>query len=300
MKDTRTEQEIIDAEIDTDDPGVDVDAKPTVAMIPADKAEDLVAVAADIAARVDATLRIRRECMRLTHWSDWRIHERMDEKGPLPPLAYLESKGAQRLAATLGIGWEGVTCEKETHIDSTGAPFYEYLVRGFMTWRGRRLPAMGGCNSRHKLLSLGGKIQSEDVNEIHVRKKAVTDFIRTGVCELLGMKDIPVEELPESYRARIQVQTYVQGNEGGKGEQTSIEKARAAELGKWISEMCNGDREACEQMLQDTTTFKGRDGEQVIGIRRLSLLRGKRLDITHAKIHEAYNKWIIRQEGGAE
>lgn len=297
--------EVIDGLDDVDDPAacVPVPAVPT-AMVPAAAAVDLVKLSEEIGRRVDATLNIRRHMMRLTHPTDWRIHERTDENGKAaPPTAYLESKGAQRLAATLGIGWTidpapaGV--RKDILTDSQGRAYYQYVITGVVEWQGRRIPAQGGCSSRHKLLSRGGRIPSEDVIEIHVRKKAMTDFIRTGVCELLGMKDIPVSELPESYRTGIGVVTYQAGSDGGDVA-SDKDKAHRTEITRALIEMA-GSKDAAIDMLAEVSSFtvQDEDGKDKLipGVRETKLLVGKRLDAVLGKVRRLHEAWTAQATG---
>ena len=275
-----------------DDPVEDpVGMMPAAPMIRADQAVDIVAISEEIERRVDAAIKIRKAVFKFSYPNDWRRH---DKDGGAT--AYLESKGAQRIANLLGIGWDvdpgGV--EKHNHVDSDGRGYYSYTISGHATWRGRTIPVTGGCTSRHPLLSKGGKIPSEDVNEVHVRKKAKTDFIRMAVCEIAGLKDIPIEEMPEGWAGSIPKQEYRNGTQGGDTS-TDSDKQGQDEVLRLINDICQGDESKGRAFLEEITSFKGRDGEMVPGLRTTKFLKGKRLEICLEKVRKEH---AFRTGGG--
>ena len=62
-------------------------------------------------------------------------------------------------------------------------------------------------------------------------------------------------------------------------DRAAIDKRHRKELGDLLMKMSEGDKEEARDMLKDLTTFMGKDGNEVTGIRTLGLMKGKRLDI---------------------
>ena len=60
------------------------------------------------------------------------------------------------------------------------------------------------------------------------------------------------------------------------------------QVGKLIHEITGGDAEASRAYLAEITSFKGRDGSMVEGLRTLKFLKGKRLSVTLDKVKKAH------------
>ena len=289
-----TEQtDIIEAEV-LDHPE-DPDAP--LARIHSTDPNDVIALAEEMEERANAYATIRRHALLVTFPEDWMTHDARG--GSKSTTAFLQSKGAQRIANFLGINRTEQRMERVDREDSKGKPFYQYEATATFSWLGRSITVTGGASSRHKLLSRGGRIPSEDVDERDVRTMAQTNLVRLGVTELLGLKDFPISELPQKtrdgrpFRELVGGVQYRGGSQGGDTSSDS-EKDMRAEVVKLLTEMTTSPQEA-QDALEQITEFKGKDGEMVKGIRSSKALKGKRLEVTLGKVRDAHAKWQASQ-----
>jgi hypothetical protein len=117
-----------------------------------------------------------------------------------------------------------------------------------------------------------------------------------AVCEIAGLKDIPVSELPDGWLDSIPKQEYRHGTDGGDTS-TEGEKKLQDEIARTLMEMAGGNRDRAREMLAEITSFEGRDGKQVPGVRTTKRLTGKRLEINVDKVRRAHAEWCREQEG---
>ena len=62
-------------------------------------------------------------------------------------------------------------------------------------------------------------------------------------------------------------------------DRDAIDKRHRKELGELLMKMSYDDKDEAKSMLKDLTTFTGKDGKEVAGLRTLALMKGQRLDI---------------------
>ena len=83
---------------------------------------------------------------------------------------------------------------------------------------------------------------------------------------LAGFRGTPAEEMVDTSHANSQEQTL------------------RAEIRAWLLDLNDNDEEAAKKHLMALTEFKAKSGEMVRGVASVTILTGKRLEITHGKL----------------
>ena len=72
------------------------------------------------------------------------------------------------------------------------------------------------------------------------------------------------------------------------------EQQKRSEIVQYCLAITIGDMEQAKALLEQTTRFTGKDGKEVSGVTNTSKLSGKRLDITHAKLHKMADEAAVK------
>lgn len=79
-------------------------------------------------------------------------------------------------------------------------------------------------------------------------------------------------------------------NTGLKGQNNGNEKDLKNEIKNMLMFICDNDLDRVSKAIEYYTSFKGRDGNEVAGVKDLSILSDKRLSATYGKIKAEYLK----------
>lgn len=211
-----------------------------------------------------------------TYQSDWIIQG---------DTACLKSAGAERVASALGsFDWyEHRAAVKEEFEDKHGQGYiwkYHYRVH----WKNRSVDAVGMYSSRDGFFGKAGGEWRDvaDINEANVQRAARHIAIGEGIKQLLGLRGMPVEMMPK-FGMKTEGMKKVEREEADPDEQK-----KRGQISSMLRAMNEGDEDAAKAHLQKITEFKGREGKIVKGLYSTKALKGKRLEITYAKVKEEY------------
>ena len=112
---------------------------------------------------------------------------------------YLQASGAQKVARLFGIAWKNIQGVKEDKVDSKGG-YYQYTYTGTFFLAGHETESVefnGTCSSRDKFFGQkGGELKdTEEVDELNIKKKAWTNLLNRGIKGILGLNNLTVEDL---------------------------------------------------------------------------------------------------------
>jgi hypothetical protein len=246
--------------------------------------------------------RFRPELWRRTFPPDWITHNRQT--------AMLISWGAERIARSFGFSWGKPDIERIDRKDEKGE-FFVYEVSNTFKCR---MPAfgldfevwaMGSCSSRNKLYGVrwrtdkDGKrrkmfLPVEEIDQQNVKKHAISASIRAGVGTGLGIRAVPLDRFPESFRRGIIVVDHREGEEGGERRTPSPQAQKAGidenalrkAVVDCLLDICAGDVDAARAYLERVSTTATQKG-----VNDTRFLTGPRLVAVHRQIKEDWDKW---------
>lgn len=226
--------------------------------------------------------RIRRMAVNLTNCNDW-----IDQNNT----PYLEWSGASKVANAFGVSVTGTVCEKETIEDDRGK-YVNYFYTGTGSWNGRETQETGSGSTRDSFFGRanGKDLPLSEIDLTDIRKKAMTNFFNRLIKTLLGLS-YTWEEIADITAGRItkdkcQGVSYDKGKQGGKVDQDAKTPEKRSKIRQWILDICNNDKAAAIQMLENRTTFKGRDGNMVPGRKSVDELSEKQVQILYSQMEK--------------
>ncbi len=148
---------------------------------------------------VDAKHKIWSAVLRLAKNGDWVVFGEGEKAR-----ACLSGAGADRIASSIGISFTNWTDRKEEGEDDKGK-WYRYWFECDASFGGRVIKALGRSGSRDKFFGKAyGKLKElSEIDESNIRMAAFHNTMKEGVKILLGLRNIPVDELE---KAGIQLQ----------------------------------------------------------------------------------------------
>jgi len=147
--------------------------------------DQLLQVAREAEARVEAVNTIKRLVLKVTNSNDWT------DQGGTP---YLWGSGAEKVALVFGISYK--LNEHPTKHNEEGG-HYRWEWTGTFTLRGTSILAIGSRSSKSKFFSVshGRDIPPSEIDEGNVKKAAYTNCVNNGIKRLLGIRNLTWEEL---------------------------------------------------------------------------------------------------------
>lgn len=232
--------------------------------------------------RAESLKKIKLASLKVTSNSDW-----VDQEGT----PYLQCSGAEKVARLWGINWKILGTQKILRDD-----FY-IMIMTLRVWSPilGDIEVVGTRTSRDPFFGKrhGQLVPMTQVDEAAVLKAAYTNALVNGITRLVGVRGLTWEELNPYGASQDKAQRIERYQ---KTEQAGDDKTKADEIRTKLLELCGGDAKAALSRLTEITTFPGKDGEMVPGVRSFSDLRGKRLDVTLGKVRKLYDSTM----GGIE
>ena len=125
-------------------------------------------------------------------------------------------------------------------------------------------------------------------------RSAKTAMYRDGVCTLLGLNGLTWEYLAELGFKPEQTtgNTFIAGSKGGATKVTEDTKILQDEIREMLMEMSNNVEGTAKVMLENYTTFKGKDGKQIKGKNNVKYLSEKQAPVIHSQVKKDYNEFV--------
>jgi hypothetical protein len=133
---------------------------------------------------------LKRLVFKSTRPSDWVLMSGIGGKQTV----YLQAKGAESLAASLGIGWDKPDIEKTELNDG----HYEYEFSGNFHLGGRSIWVVGTRASNSPFFVGRDNKPVEAISHGNVKKSAYTNWLNNGIKTILGIKNITPEDLADN------------------------------------------------------------------------------------------------------
>lgn len=155
---------------------------------------DLIEVAKQADALVEAVRKIKAVVFKLTNNHDW-----IDQGGK----PYLQASGAQKVARAFGISW---TIDEPTK-ESLDGGHYMFTYKGAFSLHGACIDAIGTRSSKDGFFKKYGskdaagnrtELPPSEIDPGDVKKSAFTNCLGNGISALLGIKNLTWEELNEA------------------------------------------------------------------------------------------------------
>jgi len=240
----------------------------------------LAEVAQQAEARVEAMKTIMRAALRFTHAGDWT------DIGGRP---YLNSSGAEKIA-NIGVTVDKISRSKFFDEDDDGR-YYVWEYVGTFAIAGRSIESVGTCSSRDEFFAKreGAIVPLQHVDQTNIMKSAYSNLLVNGISRLLGLRNPSWEDL-QTAGIDIKDVSKVEFGKGTKGGSVAGEPEMRREIDEKLRALSGGDPKVAETTLEMLTTFKGKDGKQVSGVRQTSRLKAKRLEIALEKVRAEYDR----------
>jgi hypothetical protein len=247
--------------------------------------DDIVEIAEKAEKRIAAVNKIKQIALRVTNPHDWV------NQGGKP---YLQSTGAEKIARLFGISWR----IDEPMLETFDEGHFAYTYKGYFSFKDVTIEVPGTRSSKDPFFS-GSKENPKPVSEIDrgdVKKSAYTNCTANGVTRLLGIRNLTWEDLAAAGIDKDKTSSI----DYGKKEMSEKGADAIKEIGKLLIEMAGNDKIKAADLLEEATTFKGKDGKEVKGRRSLKGLSEKQAPVTLHKVKKMYKEWEKDNKGGAE
>jgi len=130
-------------------------------------------------------------------------------------------------------------------------------------------------------------------------KKARANWAGRARKKLLGFNNITWAELEASgiKKDSCSAVSHKKSSADVSPEQKASEDKLRQEISAWLAEFLT-DSESRSNQLEELTSFTGKDGKVVSGVRNPNKLSGKRLEITHSKVKKWHDELKAQWTGG--
>jgi len=239
--------------------------------LPDTNVEALIKMAEDAPRMVEAYKKMRHACIKLMNPKDW-----VDQDGK----PYPQSSGLEKVADALGFSWGFLKSPEKIDLGDK----YIYSTMLWISSPYRRIQIEGMRSSDDPLYAGtgGGDLKPmAEVDEADIRKASYTNALARGLSIIMGLRNMTWDELALhgiSKENATSIKRYKQP-EATESEQNKVNSVR-----EMLTELSNGDPKAALKLLEEVTSFKGKDGTMVPGVKGFSSLRDKRLDVTYSKV----------------
>jgi len=233
---------------------------------------------------------VKQVALAVTNPQDW-----VDQDGR----PYLQASGGEKVARLFGISWriEEPTVER----DSDG--HYTYTYKGtFALQSGIEIEAIGTRSSRDKFFTTRYEGKGDDRQRIEltpvlvdrgdVKKSAYTNLLANGITRLLGLRNLTWDE--------VEAHTGIKRGDAATVSRQKVPMAAPAmlqrdEILRMLLEMASGDGDKAAGLLEQATSFTGKDGRAVAGKRNLGAVSEKAMAPTYKRVKELYAAWREQQ-----
>lgn len=248
---------------------------------------DPVKAIAEANKRVEFFKQIKTISLKMTAAGDWVL------EGGKP---YLQGSGCEKLKPVWGIEIKDAKIEPSLKdglelYKQNGEIAFECLVTGRCKVTGEESVFIGGRSSRDGFFS-----SQKNLDIVDVYKAAYTNAEVQAVMRLLGMRNLSVDDLKEAGIDSAKVGSVAFKGEMKERERSEEANAKAKEIGQWLIEMNDGDKDLAADELASMTTFKGRDDKMVPGKRSIRDLSEKQIDILYGKAKKAHEEFIKNRQ----
>ncbi|RJQ29184.1 hypothetical protein C4571_01990 [Candidatus Parcubacteria bacterium] len=195
---------------------------------------------------------------------------------------YLQSSGAEKLKPLWGIYVKPGTVRFERE-DDEGHPAFTCTGVMGSTITHEESEFVGGRSAKDTFFS-----HQASCDILDVKKAAYSNLEVNGITRLLGLRNLTWDQL-KAANLNIEKIGKVERDTSGM-EKEEIDKARLKHFGECLDALCETREKAIEK-LYEMTTFTGRDGKTITGIKSLKAIKSnKQLNKLTHDIHEAMKK----------
>lgn len=205
--------------------------------------------------------------------------------------AGLCSAGAERYLKFFPMRFTSWSCDKQEWRDNEG-PAYRWVYRCTVEFNGASTQVEGRFSTRDKFLGFRNQQWRplEEIDESDIRAAAMHICRGEGIKVMLGLRAIPEAALqklgvPLKDARRVE---HARGAQGGSPAATGDDATLQKKLRTMLLDISNGDAAEAAKLLESTSGFPGKDGNQVPGKKRVEQLTGKWLGTTYGKIKDQY------------
>jgi len=247
----------------------------------------LVKMADQAPAIASAMRKIQLASITATNPQDW-----VDQSGK----PYLQSSGSEKTAALWGISWQILKQEKTIKDDSY---IWTTILRISAPRMGRTIEILGTRSSSDPFFGIRGGVAMpvDKIDEASVRKSSYTNALARGVQIILGLRNLTWEELGQHGISRSGVASIQRTT---KTAATPEDGEHKTELWNILLEISGNDQKQALATLESITEFKGRDGNMVAGVKGMSALKDKRLNVALGKARDMHKIFLSDMEQGKQ
>lgn len=271
------------------------DAEPILSLTKTD--QDLIATAEAAKRQVKYVRDMITHALDVTEPKQWVIMGGGDD----PPV-YPGEAAAKRIARLFGINWTNLRIERQDREDAKGR-YYRYRAIATFTLKrtGDSIDEVGTANSRKPFFAIrnGQLIPMEEVDEDNIEKAAITNCFTRGITGLVGIRGLTLSTIPKRLAEGASKVDFKGGTRGGS-RQSKEEAKRAQQIGLWLMELHNNDRDSAMDDLERRTTFNTKDRDTgkertVKGKRSLSALTPKQIDFLERDLEKQMEQFHTKQ-----
>lgn len=151
--------------------------------------DNLLEIAKQAEARIDAVIAIKKTALKVTNPGDWT-----DQNGK----PYLQASGAEKIANLFNISWRIEEPVMDTEEDGT----ITFNYRGTFSLRGRSIQVDGSRSSRDEFFKKyvwenGKKVGEKPLDRRDLRMAALTNLLGNGITRLLGIRNLTYADLQQ-------------------------------------------------------------------------------------------------------
>lgn len=188
--------------------------------VPAIADDQLLAIARQAAARIDAVIKIKQLALKVTNASDWT-----DQQGK----PYLQASGSEKVANLFNISWriDEPTMEEETDGAIT------YIYKGAFSLGGRTIEVEGSRSSRDEFFKKyewknGQKVGEKPLDRRDLKMAAMTNLLGNGITRILGIRNLTWEDLEQYAKIKKEQVSRVEYKTKGENKQPLKEPQKKA------------------------------------------------------------------------
>lgn len=217
--------------------------------VPAIADDQLLAIARQAEARIDAVIKIKQLALKVTNASDWT-----DQQGK----PYLQASGSEKVANLFNISWriDEPTMEEETDGAIT------YIYKGAFSLGGRTIEVEGSRSSRDEFFKKyewknGQKVGEKPLDRRDLKMAAMTNLLGNGITRILGIRNLTWEDLEQYAKIKKEQVSRVEYKTKGENKQPLKEPQKKGE-GAPVSTIKDPDAPATEPQLKAIHALLGK------------------------------------------
>lgn len=266
---------------------------------PQSNPNDILWLAENIEALVEARNKINTAFLRLAKPGDWVTFS--SDNDPLGT-AELGFAGAFRIASNVGVSWVDRKMRKVQGRDKLGE-WYRWEAETTCIFRGNQVRTWGRAGTRDSFFGkigakkdASGKVveperwkELHELNEGNMKIAAIHGAMKEGVKVLLGLHHFPLADLKKSGVLIDSTKGHSFKGRVDNPDSFEDEQKHRAELRAICLELGEGDIKKAADHLEILSTWE-KDGERHQGKRGVDYLKGVQLRIVRGKAQDEYRK----------